>query len=263
MSDDEVMRLNQIGWDRRVDEQDIWTVPVSPDEIRRARVGDWAVVLTPCRPVPADWFGDLRDRDVLCLASGGGQQGPVLAAAGAKVTVFDASAKQLAQDELVARRESLHLTLVQGFMHDLSGFADESFDLIFHPASNCYAPDILTVWLECFRVLRPGGALLAGFMNPVVYIFDDAAEDRGELTVRFKLPFADVKDRGADELAAMQAQRCTLEYSHSLETQIGGQLAAGFRLTHLFEDHDRPPGRLLSQYFPTLIATRAVKPATA
>jgi len=31
-----------------------------------------------------------------CLASGGGQQGPVLAAAGAHVTVFDNSPRQLA-----------------------------------------------------------------------------------------------------------------------------------------------------------------------
>ena len=39
--------------------------------------------------MPADWFGDLAGAPVLCLASGGGQQGPLLAAAGARVTVFD------------------------------------------------------------------------------------------------------------------------------------------------------------------------------
>ena len=70
---------------------------------------------------------------MLCLASGGGQQGPILAAAGAEVTVFDASEKQLAQDRLVAEREGLSLTTVQGDMADLSCFDDESFDFIFHP----------------------------------------------------------------------------------------------------------------------------------
>ena len=95
MRADEVFRNNQAGWDRRVEEQDVWTRPVSPDEVARARRGDWAVVLTPHIPVPRDWFGDIQGRDILCLASGGGQQGPILAAAGARVTVFDASARQL------------------------------------------------------------------------------------------------------------------------------------------------------------------------
>jgi SAM-dependent methyltransferase len=254
---DEVGKLNQEGWDRRVAEKDVWTQPVSPEEIARARLGDWSIVLTPNKPVPRDWFGAVADKDILCLASGGGQQGPILAAAGARVVVFDASAAQLAQDETVARREDLPLATRQGFMHDLSAFPDGAFDLIFHPVSNCYAPDIEPVWRECFRVLRPGGVLLAAFMNPFVYLFDDAAED---LVVRYALPYADVVDRPAEELQRLIERDHTVEFSHSLETQIGGQLKAGFVLTHLFEDKDRGPcdtGR--SRYFPTSVATRALK----
>jgi SAM-dependent methyltransferase len=256
----DVLQINREGWDRRVDEQDIWSRPVSPDVIRRARSGDWSVVLTPTKPVPADWLGELRGREVLCLASGGGQQGPILAAVGARVTVFDASAKQLAQDHAVARRDGLDIALLQGFMHDLSRFADGSFDLIFHPVSNCYAPDIMPVWRECFRVLKPGGALLAGFMNPVTYIFDPDAQNRGELVVRFPLPYADVRDRSAQDLNDILERDHTVEFSHTLEEQIGGQLSAGFYLTHMFEDRDSPPERPVSKYFPVAIATRAVKP---
>src|SRR5215470_10185495 len=95
----DVGRINQAGWDRRVEAGDVWTQPVSPEETTRARLGDWSVVLTPNRPVPRDWFGDVKGKDILCLASGGGQQGPILAAAGGRVTVFDASPGQLAQDE--------------------------------------------------------------------------------------------------------------------------------------------------------------------
>ena len=150
MEMDEVAALNQAGWDRRVEERDVWTCPVSSGEVNRARRGDWSVVLTPNKPVPNNWFGEVAGKDILCLASGGGQQGPILAAAGARVVVFDASARQLAQDEMVAGRDGLSLLTQQGFMHDLSVFAEDRFDLIFHPVSNNYAPDILSVWRECY-----------------------------------------------------------------------------------------------------------------
>ena len=260
MRADEVFRNNQTGWDRRVEEQDVWTRPVSPEAVARARQGDWSVVLTPHIPVPRDWFGQVEGRDILALASGGGQQGPILAAAGGRVTVFDASERQLSQDQAVAARDGLTLTTRQGFMHDLSVFADASFDLIFHPVSNCFAPDILPVWREAYRVLRPGGALLAGFMNPMVYVFDAAAEQRGELIVKHALPYADITHLPPDELEQRVARDHTVEFSHTLEAQIGGQLRAGFVLTHMFEDRDGgAPTNLRSTYFPTCMATRAAK----
>ena len=257
---EEVAALNQAGWDRRVEEEDVWTLPVSPEEVSRARQGDWSVVLTPNKPVPRDWFGEVAGRDILCLASGGGQQGPILAAAGARVVVFDASPRQLAQDEAVARRDGLSIVTQHGFMHDLSAFADGRFDLIFHPVSNAYAPDIAPVWRECHRVLKPGGALLAAFMNPIVYIFDADAQEQGELVVRFPLPYADIVDLPADALQRIIERDHTVEFSHTLEAQIGGQLQAGFVLTHMFEDKDREaPDTGRSRYFPTCMATRAVK----
>ena len=216
---------------------------------------DW----TPNKPVPEGWFGGVVGKDILCLACGGGQQGPILAAAGSNVTVFDASPKQLAQDEMLARRDDLPIVTRQGLMHDLSSFADDSFDLIFHPVSNCYAPEIEPVWRECFRVLRKGGLLLAGFMNPMVYVFDADAQERGELVVKFPLPYADI-ELPPDELRHLIERDHTVEFSHSLEAQIGGQLRAGFVLTDLFEDRDRePPDAIRSKYFPVCIATRALK----
>jgi len=83
---------NRAAWDREVDQENEWTRPVEPDVIARARAGEWSVVLIGYQPVPRDWFpADLAGTAVLCLASGGGQQGPVLAATGADVTVFDNS----------------------------------------------------------------------------------------------------------------------------------------------------------------------------
>ncbi|NCC62741.1 MAG: methyltransferase domain-containing protein [Verrucomicrobiae bacterium] len=46
-------------------------------------------------------------------------------------------------------------------------FADGSFDLIFHPVSNCYVEDVLHIWKECCRVLKMGGILLGSLSNSV------------------------------------------------------------------------------------------------
>ena len=97
-------------------------------------------------------------------------------------------------------------------------------------------------------------------MNPMVYVFDAAAEDRGELIVRHALPYADITHLPADELQRRIDRDHTVEFSHTLETQIGGQLRAGFVLTHMFEDRDGgAPDTGRSAYFPTCMATRAVK----
>jgi SAM-dependent methyltransferase len=249
---------NRAAWDREVDSGSEWTRPVGPDVIRRARAGDWSVVLVGYQSVPRGWFpAVLRGAAVLCLASGGGQQGPVLAAAGADVTVFDNSPRQLARDEEVAAREGLALRTVLGDMRDLGAFPAASFDVIVHPVSNVFCPELGPVWRESFRVLRPGGTLLAGFMNPDIFIFDVAAlDERGELVVRQRLPFSTL-DLPAAERALAYGDG-PIEYSHSLTEQIGGQLAAGFILTHLVEAPHHADAT--AAYMPGYFATRAVKP---
>jgi SAM-dependent methyltransferase len=255
----DVRTYNRQAWNREVQAGNPWTVPVDQQVIAAARRGEWSILLTPTLPTPRQWFPPLPGSDVLCLASGGGQQGPVLAAAGARVTVLDNSPSQLEQDRRVAEREGLDLRLVEGDMANLSNFVDSSFDLIFHPISNVFVANVLPVWAEAYRVLRPGGVLLAGFMNPVHYIFDfDAMENRDELVVRYSIPYSDLHSLDKERLQAYLDEGEPLEFGHSLQDQIGGQLAAGFVLTGFYEDRD--PELLLSQYIPSYIATRAVKP---
>jgi SAM-dependent methyltransferase len=250
---------NRAAWDRLVDAGNEWTQPVSSEVVARARAGDWSVVLIGYEPVPRDWFpAALAGLDILCLASGGGQQGPVLSAAGATVTVFDNSPRQLERDASVAARDDLSLRTVLGDMRDLSAFADGSFDTVFNPVSNLFCPDLAPVWAECFRVLRSGGTLLVGFMNPDLWVFDtEGVDERGELVVRHRVPRSTL-DLSAEERDRVYGEGAAIEYSHSLTDQIGGQMAAGFVLTHFAEaPHQSDATReYLSGYF----ATRAVKP---
>jgi SAM-dependent methyltransferase len=183
----------------------------------------------------------------------------VLAAAGARVTVLDASPAQLARDREVANRDGLELRTVEGDMADLSLFSDNAFDLIVHPVSICFVPDLRPVWREAARVLRVGGALLAGVTNPVLYLFDDdEVEATGVLTVRHQIPYSDLEQLPAERLAAARATGQPLEFGHTLADQLGGQLEAGLVLTDLYED--RFDGdHLLSRHIATFIATRAVK----
>ena len=254
----DILAYNRAAWDREVEHGNEWTVPVGPEVIAAARQGVWEIVLTPTKPVPKAWFPELKGCDVLCLASGGGQQGPILAAAGANVTVLDNSPRQLERDRMVAEREVLTITTAQGDMADLSMFPDASFDLIVHPVSNCFAPDVRPVWAEAYRVLRHGGALLAGFNNPVAYIFDLELAEQGQLQVKNALPYSDLTSMTEEERQRYIQTGEPLEFSHTLEDQIGGQLDAGFLLAGLYEDYS--PGYVIADYMPSFIATRAVKP---
>ena len=257
----DIRDYNRRAWDRKVAEKSLWTVPVDTATVEAARRGDWRIILTPSLAVPVDWFGDLTDCDLLCLASGGGQQGPILAAAGARVTVYDNSPAQLAQDRMVAQRDALDLQTVEGDMADLRVFQDASFDLIVHPVSNCFVSDPEPVWREAFRVLRPGGALLSGMMNPVYYCFDPELAEKGVVKFRNKLPYSDIGSLDEDTLERFREQGMPMEFSHTLTGQLGGQLSAGFILTGFYEDDFGPDIEdPISDYLPTMMATRALKP---
>jgi len=257
----DVRAHNRTAWNKAVDLQDQWTIPVSPQEIAAARRGDWQIILTPLKPVPPTWFPqNLHGADVLCLASGGGQQGPILAAAGATVTVFDNSPAQLAQDRLVAERDGLTIRTLEGDMRDLSALADSSFDLIVHPVSNLFVPEVRPVWHEAFRVLRPGGSLISGFLNPITYIFDIfKADEEGVLEVKYSIPFSDLTSVTDQDRQQLIDDDAPLEFGHTLDDQIGGQIDAGFVIAGFYED--RWPDFVLDKHIATFMATRAVKPA--
>ncbi len=243
--------INKETVDRWVEEGWEWGTPISHREFLDAKAGKWDVLLTPTVRVPHQWIGDLVGKKVLGLASGGGQQMPIFTALGAKCTVLDYSPKQIQSERYVADREGYEITAIEGDMTKKLPFEDETFDLIFHPVSNCYIKDVYHVFREAYRVLRPGGILLSGLGNEVNY-FVDMAEEK----IIWKMPFDPTEDENVRNF--LMEEDCGIQFSHTLEEQIGGQLRAGFTLVDLYEDTNGE-GRLHEMNIKTYLATKAVK----
>jgi len=229
-----------------------WGRAIDHETFEKAKAGDWSVVLTPTKPVPREWFCGLMGAKVLGLASGGGQQMPIFSALGAKCTVLDYSQRQLDSEAMVAEREGYEIEIVRADMTRPLPFPNECFDLIFHPVSNSYIEDVKPVWRECARVLKRGGILLAGLDNGLAYAFDDE-----ERNIVRKLPFNPLKDPALYALSIRDDWG--IQFSHTIEEQVGGQIEAGLTLTHIFQD-TTGAGVLHDHNIPTFYATRAVKP---
>lgn len=258
-----ILEYNRNAWNLQSLEGCRWSTPFPDEVVERAKAGDWSVVLTPNKAVPAAWFPahpDLRGLKILALASGGGQQVPVFAAAGAEVVSYDASDVQLQKDEEVCARHGLKLAAIQGDMADLSDLDSGTFDLVFNPVSNVFAESLEPVWRECHRVLKPGGRLLCGFMNPAFYLFDhELLEETGELKVAHRLPYSDLGSMDEEILSQQLEAQLSLEYSHSWEAQLGGQCAAGLAITGFYEDDWDAESTRLQDWMPMFAATCSVK----
>ncbi|MCI5547592.1 MAG: class I SAM-dependent methyltransferase [Clostridiales bacterium] len=243
--------INAQTIDQWVDEGWEWGRPVTHEAYRAALRGRASIFLTPTKPVPAAWLGDVKGKRVLGLASGGGQQMPLLTAMGARCTVLDYSPRQLESERIVAAREGYSIDIVRADMTKPLPFADEAFDLIVHPVSNCYVESVEPIFRECYRVLKKGGALLSGLDNGVAFMFDNDEE-----RVVNTFPFNPLKN--PEQMAQLEADNSGVQFSHTMEEQLGGQLRAGFTLVDLYEDTSGS-GNLHEHNIPTFIATRAVK----
>lgn len=244
--------INARTIDSWVEEGWEWGKPVTHEDYVNVQQGQWDVLLTPTKPVPHAWFGDLKGKKVLGLASGGGQQMPIFAALGADCTVLDYSPRQIESERMVAQREGYPIRILRADMTKPLPFADGEFDLIFHPVSNCYVREVKPIFKECCRVLAPGGVLLCGLDNGINFLFAD--ENKRDQLCTF--PFDPVAN--PDQRAQLEAGNEGMQFSHTLEEQIGGQLEAGFTLTHVYEDTDGE-GVFHEHNIPTYWATRAVR----
>lgn len=238
-----ISRWCREGWE--------WGEPISHEVYEKAQSGTWDVYLTPTKAVPHEWLGKLSGKRILGLASGGGQQIPIFSALGAKCTVLDYSSEQCKSERLVADREGYDVDIIKADMTKKLPFDDGTFDIIFHPVSNCYVEKVEPIFKECYRVLKRGGLFLGGYSLDINYVFDEKEEN-----MIYSLPFNPLKDPKQYEDSIKNDWG--IQFSHSIEEQINGQLKAGFRLLSLYEDTGGV-GLLHVHNVPSFIATLSIK----
>ncbi len=250
MKHDEIIEKNTVNWDREVDEGGRHTLPWDLDvaELQAYLNGETDLLKQPySHCYPREVYTDVAGKDVLCLASGGGQQSAVFGLLGANVTVIDICEGQLKGDRAAAERYGYEVKTVCGDMRDLSLFANESFDLIDQAISLPFVPDVRDVYREAHRVLKPGGLYHSAHMNPSTYYvsFDGPNNGWDGTGYRIAEPY-----RGGpilqkeDGTETMSAGKPTGEFVHLLSDIFNGLAELGFRIESVWED---PAGDLSAE----------------
>ena len=199
-----------------------WSACATAEEMQRAREGRLSIKFFD-KEVPADWLKDIKGKKVLCLAGAGGLQAPLLACAGAEVTVLDLSEKMLEKDREIAEKEQLNIRIEKGNMCDLSRFADGSFDCILNPTSLMYVPDVKPVFREVSRVLKVGGSFIMMAPNPINYLCDFVEDETGGYYKAVnRMPYCSSNHDSMSDW---------VEYGHTMEDYIGGQIECGLEST--------------------------------
>ncbi|EAQ82298.1 class I SAM-dependent methyltransferase [Blastopirellula marina] len=213
---------NRAAWDRKVKQRDRFARPANDEDFRDplALVDRWG------------WLGgSVVGQRILCLGAGGGRQGPLYAAAGAVVTVVDISPAQLELDRQVAAERRLALTTVEASMDDLSMLGTADFDVIIHPVSTCYVPDLRPVYAEIARLLGNGGLYISQHKTPTSLQTDIRRSPGGyELIEPYyrRGPLPPVA-------GSRHREEGTLEYLHRWEDLIGLLCRTGFVIEDLIE----------------------------
>lgn len=214
---------NKAAWDRLAKTQDRLAKP--------ARDVDFA---NPLQSVDGPgWLGDsIAGKRTLCLAAGGGRQGPIYAAAGAIVTVVDISPAMLERDRAVAAQRRLKLTTVEASMDDLSMFAEASFDIVIHPVSTCYVPDIGSVYDEVARVLVGGGLYISQHKQPASLQAQPISRS-GRYAIEHDYYAKSPLPRSATP--NLVREEGTIEYVHRWEEILGGMCRASMVIEDVTE----------------------------
>ncbi|MBT4502055.1 MAG: class I SAM-dependent methyltransferase [Gemmatimonadetes bacterium] len=196
-------------------------------------------------PVAELTMHGLQEKEVLCLAGGGGHQSAVYSLLGAKVTVFDLTPEQLDKDQMVARHYGYEVTTIQGDMRDLSALPRAHFDRVVQPISSLYVPDMCEVYREVATVLKPGGMYSSKYTYAPFKMAERKGWDGEAYVVRFSQPNVSgrVLERASDGLSNFTEGQFLGEFNHLPSDIINGQIAEGLAIMGIWENHpgEEPP----------------------
>ena len=250
-SSTQVSRHNRAAWDREVLHRNPATIPVSKDALAAAAAGLAGFSMTGGRSVPQPWLEGLRGSRVLCLALGGGQQVPLLAAGGAKVTSVENSPAQLQLDKDAATDNGLTVECILADMQALDFLGGRTFDRIFVGLGLQFIESPSLVWKSAASLLASGGQLLSALVNPVQYLFEWPGYADGEFRVAHALPYSDLHSLTPEQRLARFAEADPLEFGHTFEELLGDQCEAGFQIQGFIEDNapSDPFSKYMASYF--------------
>jgi SAM-dependent methyltransferase len=219
--------VNRAGWGKLNSRGGEYDQPYGPEQFAQARQ-----LLDP-----AGWLPWRRFHSVLCLAAGGGQQGPLFASLGYQVTVVDLSPDQLASDRDTAARHGLRLECVEADMQDLSTLSGRSFDLVYQAVSSLYVPDIRRCYGQVAAVTEPGSLYFSEHWNPVQMQLDTGERwDGGAYRVSLR-PGTGPYPWPPGELT----EATCWHYIHSMDDLLGGLCDAGFVIVRFGEQGQAEP----------------------
>jgi SAM-dependent methyltransferase len=230
---DEIGAANRRHWEKMVQERCGFTRPwldLNRTLLRRYAHGQLEPVPAPLLEIyPANLLADVQGRDLLCLASGGGQQSAVFGLLGARVTVVDLAEGQLAGDRTAAAHYGYEVTTICADMRDLSGLGDGTFDLVYQAPSMAYVPEVRPVYAEVFRVLRSNGIYRVCFTNPATEFVDwDSWDGEG---YRIAKPYSDRIEGSTEEGA-----EGSIQFRHTMADIFNGLVETGFSIQQVEDD---------------------------
>jgi SAM-dependent methyltransferase len=222
---DEIAAANQRLWDEEVRKKGGYTVPwldLNVDLIHQYAHGQLNPVPYPLYVMyPPELLLDVEGKDVLCLASGGGQQSAVFGLLGARVTVVDLSKGQLNGDETAAKHYGYRVNTVQTDMRDLSCLEADSFDMVHQMFSISWVPNVREVYEGVARLTRTDGIYQVGHWQPAVAM----VEWNGENYCVTK-PYAERMNRGKSG---------EYDFRHYMDDIFNGLLDSGFSIQRIHE----------------------------
>ncbi len=217
-------KQNQQVWDRMVGQTHRFTKPARDQDFQN-----------PLKAVDTlGWMGpSIQGLKVLCLAAGGGRQGPLFAAAGGNVTVVDISAAMLELDQKVAMQRGLNLTTCQTSMDDLQKLGAARFDLVAQPVSTCYVPDIVKVYQEVAFVTKPNGLYISQHKQPT-----SLQSSTRPVNGKYRLEEAYYQTQPLPDVGHTPfREQGAVEFLHRWEEIIGGMCQSGFLIEDLSEPY--------------------------